>query len=96
MIGLAALMLQAVSAPLTPAPAIATLPGDVRRFIARYDECQHWMGEEPYDADRKREIERGVAKSCKNIDPTGDRLKRRYARNEGVTAALVAYPPLTR
>jgi hypothetical protein len=31
-------------------------PQDAALFIDRYVECNHWGGEEPYDAERKKEI----------------------------------------
>lgn len=84
----------ASDAPLAPVRPIASLPTDVRRFIARYDECQHWLGEEPYDDARRRQIDAATAKTCKGIDAAGAKLRKRYAANAGVSAALVAYPPL--
>ncbi len=44
------------------------LPADVQQVIVDHSDCEHWAGEEPYDAARRREIHRGIAASCKGLD----------------------------
>jgi len=85
MILLAAALLAA--APATERP----LPADVRRFIDKRDTCEHWIGEEGYDAARRREINRNVRQSCTGVDRELDRLRRSYRRNPRVLAALKDY-----
>jgi hypothetical protein len=36
------------------------LPADVAAFVDRMVQCAHWAGEEPYDAPRKREIDKAL------------------------------------
>lgn len=60
--------------------APAALPADVRRFVARHESCQHWLGEDGYDADRAREIAAAVKASCTHIDYARSRLLKRYAK----------------
>ena len=75
------------AAPIAAPP----LPREVRRFIEKRDSCEHWIGEEGYDAPRKREIERAVRLTCTGVDRELDRLRRVYRRNPRVTAALKDY-----
>ena len=69
-------------------------PADVQRFIVRHDDCGHWSGEEPYDADRKREIETAITQTCKGNDAIAARLRQRYAKNPKVRALLKRYPDI--
>jgi hypothetical protein len=75
----------AAAAPQRP------LPPDVRRFIDKRDTCEHWIGEEGYDAARQREINRNVRQSCTGVDRELDRLRRVYRHNPRVLAALKDY-----
>jgi hypothetical protein len=77
----------AVDAPLA-------LPADVTAFIARYQDCEHWAGEEPYDAARRREIARAVAKLCKGIDKAAAKLRSVHADEPAILAELDRYPPM--
>lgn len=80
----------ALAAAAPPAPQ-RPLPPDVRRFIDKRDTCEHWIGEEGYDAARQREINRNVRQSCTGVDRELDRLRRVYRRNPRVLAALKDY-----
>ena len=47
----------------------AALPAAVTRLAERWEMCGHWSGEEPYDAPRRREIERAVrVLRCDRLD----------------------------
>jgi len=80
-----ALTAAVASAPQRP------LPPEIRRFIDKRDTCEHWIGEEGYDAARQREINRNVRQSCTGVDRELDRLRRVYRRNPRVLAALKDY-----
>ena len=80
----------ALAATAPPAPQ-RRLPPEVRRFIDKRDTCEHWIGEEGYDAARQREINRNVHQSCTGVDRELDRLRRVYRRNPRVLAALKDY-----
>ena len=68
---------------------LSTLPRDVRVHIGRQINCDHWLGEEPYDADRRREIDHAVrALRCEVLDREERRLRRRYARSPAVLKAI--------
>jgi hypothetical protein len=40
------------------------MPTDVRAFLARENTCQHFAGEEPYDDERRRELEQASTEYC--------------------------------
>lgn len=76
---------------LAVAPA---LPGDVRLFVARYESCRHWLGEDGYDADRAREIAAAVRAECPGIDRARARLIRRHRASPRVRRRLGTLEPL--
>ena len=83
----ALLLLAAAGAP--------ALPGEVTRFLERREGCDHWTGEEPYDAERRAEIEAAIADlRCTTIERDEARLRKRHARRADVIAALDAGPVL--
>lgn len=82
--------------PLTEAqlkayPEARGLPADVQQFIVNHSDCEHWAGEEPYDAARRREIDRGIAASCKGLDASAVTLRKRYAKHPKISALLRNY-----
>jgi hypothetical protein len=75
----------------TTAPAdaaVAGLPAEVTTFVARWEECWHWAGEEPYDNARRQQIADGVARSCPGNDEERERLRGRYRARPDVLDAL--------
>ena len=85
------MILLAFALAAAAAPAPQRLPLDVRRFVDKRDTCEHWIGEEGYDAARQREINRNVRQSCTGVDRELDRLRRVYRHNPRVLAALKDY-----
>lgn len=68
---------------------LAAAPADVRAFVGRKAECDHWLGEEPYDADRAREIEAALSTlACDGIDRQEMGLRQHYAGNREITLLL--------
>lgn len=69
------LWIVAAQASASPSP-----PRDVARFLDRRMNCDHWTGEEPYDADRRREIEAAIRDlRCVTIERDEGRIRKRYA-----------------
>ena len=65
------------------------LPADVVRFLDRRAECEHWMGEEPYDAERRVQIEEAIGDlRCAELTRDEARLRERYGARSDVTIAL--------
>jgi hypothetical protein len=73
---------------VTADAAVAGLPAEVTTLVARWEECWHWAGEEPYDADRRRQIEEGVARACPGNDEERERLRAKYGGRADVLDAL--------
>lgn len=77
--------------PVSRERLVMQQPKMVRDFVARRLQCNHWGGEEPYDAARRREISRAVkALRCNSLDRDEARLLRRYRDNAELPALLVA------
>jgi hypothetical protein len=54
-------------------------PADVVDLVERYGGCNHWGGEEGYDAERRKEIEAGVkALGCDRIEDDQRKLQKKY------------------
>ena len=68
--------------------AARPLPPDVRRWLARRESCIHFLGEEPYDADRAAFLNRAVARDCPGLARTLRRLRRAHADDPAVLGAL--------
>jgi hypothetical protein len=65
------------------------MPRDVIALIDRHVECAHWSGEEPYDAERRKEIEAAVARlRCMKLDADEKRILKKYLGNEKVLRSL--------
>ena len=89
MIILAAVALAAQGSTDELRARVEAQPRSVRTFVERRAMCNHWLGEEPYDAERGREIERAVRSlRCQRLDVDEARLRRRYRDNETVSAIL--------
>lgn len=52
------------SAPAAAAPAAATLPADMQAQAEHAELCEHFAGEEPYDAARRKQIEDAIEANC--------------------------------
>jgi hypothetical protein len=83
------LMLMIVSFPTLA--DTAALPGDVRAFISRRNDCDHFRGEASPDADRQGEIDRELVRLCKGSDAELARLLRHYRKSQAVLDALDDY-----
>jgi hypothetical protein len=66
------------------------LPADVQALIDRWESCQHWSGEEPYDRERARDIAAAIDDTCPGNDATRAALERRYASDPHILARLRA------
>lgn len=73
--------------------AQAGLPADVKRFIERRDACDHFRGEEPYDAQRRKYLEQQTRRLCVGTDRQLAELMRKYKSNKAVMAKLGEYEP---
>ena len=88
----------ALATPYDDQLAILTrgLPKNVRNFIDRRANCNHWAGEEPYDAERKAQIEAATNQlRCGSLEKDEATLSRRYSKNGRALKALRASKDLT-
>lgn len=69
------------------------LPADVRAFVERRYECDHFRGEASPDPSRAAQISRELERLCTGTDAELARLKRAHARNRAVQRALADYDP---
>ena len=61
-----------------PMPAAAALPPAVSAYAERRDACEHWRGEEPYDAARRAQILQGERRACAGLEEERRRLRLRH------------------
>jgi hypothetical protein len=73
----ASLQVCPVTDPKTGQPRV--YPADVTRFQEDIETCIHFAGEEPYDADRRRQIEAAVRKHCDGANKRLPGLRKKYA-----------------
>lgn len=90
-----------VSAMLLAAPLLGSqpvragpdLPADAKAYVTRRMGCNHWGGEDAYDAARGREIGEAVKSlRCDAVEADGQRLRRRYKRQPDVLKTLDQTP----
>jgi hypothetical protein len=76
-----------------PAIAQPRFPDDVTRFIERRDACDHFRGEAPYDAARRKFLEEQALRFCPGTDAQLAELKKKYRSDKAITTKLDEYEP---
>ena len=72
-----------------PADAAPKLPADAQALVTRRAACEHWGGEDAYDAARSRQIVAAVKRlRCEAIEADEARLRRRYRDDPTTLRAL--------
>ncbi|MDP9838897.1 hypothetical protein J2T09_003669 [Neorhizobium huautlense] len=66
------------SVPAWAASLPAPLPADIQTFVTERENCDHFRGEEPYDAERRREIEAALDRYCRGTDARLQGLRKKY------------------
>lgn len=65
------------------------MPIPVKKVIDRQIACNHWAGEEPYDAERAEEINTAITKlKCNMLDQDEARLIKKYKSRPEVKNAI--------
>jgi hypothetical protein len=65
------------------------MPKQVKQFNKRQIECNHWSGEEPYDAERGAQINAAVAKlKCDALEKDEKKLLRKYKSQPDVIDSI--------
>lgn len=70
---------------------VMPFPAEVTAFMVDRDGCDHFRGEEPYDAERRAYLEASIRELCIGTDARLARLRQRYASDPDVMAALAQY-----
>ena len=72
--------------------AAGKLPLDVERFVAKREGCDHMRGEipEPNQKARMREVQREIRRLCTGANKQLSKLKKKYAANSQIMAALMS------
>lgn len=78
--------------PATGKPRV--WPDDVVRLQTDVEACIHFSGEEPYDEDRRREIEAALETHCGKLETDLPALRRKYAGDAEVQRRLDAIAAL--
>nr|WP_267472916.1 hypothetical protein [Stenotrophomonas rhizophila] len=65
------------------------MPADVRAFLERENLCQHFAGEEPYDAARKRDLEAAWAEFCDGRERRFEALYEHHFDDCAIRHALI-------
>jgi hypothetical protein len=64
-------------------------PSDVVKMIDRYVGCNHWGGEEPYDEERRKEINQAISSlRCETLEKDEEMIFKRYGKNRRVLEIL--------
>ena len=71
----------------TPA-APSTLPADVAALKEKYDICEHFAGEEPYDDARRKQIADAIEANCRPVKNALPAIKAKYKDNAEVQALI--------
>ena len=66
-------------------------PADVAAFIEKRDLCDHFRGEEPYDEERRKFLEKNIIELCTGTDKKLSALKEKYRGNSAVIERLSIY-----
>ncbi len=80
-----------IAVPPVPAATPSMLPAPVKQFIARRDECEHFIGEEGYDPERIRFLNEAISRTCTGTDKQLAELRTTYAGDPFVTKRLKNY-----
>ncbi len=76
------------AAASAPAPEPAQATAEVTHLAKRIEACEHFAGEEPYDAARAEELRRQVEANCPGNDAELARLRRQHAANPAIKRQL--------
>ncbi len=69
-------------------PRSASIPADVRSFVIDAQGCNHFAGEEPYDAERAAFLTKNIDQMCTGIKERHQKLAAKYAKNTEATVLI--------
>lgn len=65
-----------------------TIPKKVRKFVIAAQACAHFSGEEPYDGERRKFLEKMIRENCTGIEKRRKKLLAKYRGNAEVEAII--------
>lgn len=77
--------------PSPDAAQVTAFPHEVTSFMVDRDSCDHFRGEEPTDGERRAFLTESIAALCNGTDAKLALLRKRYAADPSVIAALRSY-----
>lgn len=83
-----------VSKSIGATSVLPALPTDVAAFVDRRDGCDHFRGEEPYDAERGAFLAERMNRLCSGSDAALARLRRIHAHDKAAIAVLARFDPI--
>lgn len=83
----------APAGPEAAAPAGA-LPADVAALQEKFEICEHFSGEEPYDDARRDQINTAIAANCQPVREAIPTIKAQYADDPAVMALVKTWEEL--
>ena len=66
----------------------ATIPADVRAFVIDAQGCNHFAGEEAYDAERAAFLKKNIDAMCPKLGQRNAKLMAKYRENAETTAII--------
>jgi hypothetical protein len=83
------LLVLLIASTLAAPVLAAALPHAASAYIDRREDCNHWAGEEGYDAARRAEINKAIADlKCTALGRDEKALRHRYRHNPAVLLAI--------
>ena len=77
-------------------PDSPSIPMDVRHFLERSKNCNHWGGEEGYDAERQAEIEKAITElHCSSLDSEKAKLMKTHEKSPQIIDSINSADTLT-
>lgn len=72
-------------------PEPVALPQDVNAYIERRNQCEHFIGEEPYDEDRRKYLAQVIRETCTGSNRDLAALRSKYRDRPEVLEALAEF-----
>ncbi|HJR73392.1 MAG TPA: hypothetical protein VJ806_07105 [Luteimonas sp.] len=72
-------------------PEQVPLPKDVTAYIERRNQCEHFIGEEPYDEARRKYLTKVIRETCTGSNRDLAALRRKYRDRPEVLEALAEF-----
>jgi hypothetical protein len=69
----------------------ANIPVEVSQFVEKKEGCDHFLGEPPFDEERKKFLKENIRKLCPGTDQELDALRKKYAENKTVMEKLAEF-----